>query len=86
MNDLKCCSRCGTVISDINTADYYSHIRIKYCDACREQVKREQSAMRVKALRQRRRQKNKLLDERLLLLEEENRLLRERITVLRQNR
>lgn len=84
MNDVKLCCRCGTVISDINTADYYSHIRIKYCDTCREQVKREQSAMRVKALRQRRRARNKLLDERLLLLEEENRLLRERITELRQ--
>lgn len=85
MNDVKLCCRCGAVISDINTADYYSHIRIKYCDTCREQVKREQAAMRVKALRQRRRARNKLLDERLLLLEEENRLLRERITELRQH-
>lgn len=85
MDDIKHCSRCGAVISDLTTADYFSHIRIKYCDACREQVRREQAAVRVHNLRQRRRQKNKLLDERLELLEEENRLLRERITMLRQH-
>ncbi|MBQ8298126.1 MAG: hypothetical protein IJX77_10135 [Ruminococcus sp.] len=86
MNDLKHCSRCGVVISNINTADYYRHIRIKYCDVCREQVRREQAAVRVHNLRQRRRQKNKLLDERLELLEEENKLLRERVAALREYR
>lgn len=84
MPEIKRCSRCGVEISNIYTADYYAHIRVKYCDQCREIVTKEQTAARVKALRRRRRERNKLLDDRLELLEEENRLLRERIIQLRE--
>lgn len=84
MNDIKYCTRCGVKISDINTADYYSHIRIKYCDVCRERANQEQTLLRVHALRKRRREKNKLLDTQLELLKEENALLRDRIIELRE--
>lgn len=85
ISDIKYCTRCGVKISDINTADYFSHIRIKYCPECRRAAEQEQTALRVKALRQRRRAKNKVLDEQLELLKEENELLRQRIIELRQN-
>lgn len=84
ISDIKYCCRCGAKISDINTADYYSHIRIKYCPECRDAAEKEQTALRVKALRKRRRSKNKLLDERLQLLEQENELLRNRVIELRE--
>lgn len=84
IENIKYCCRCGAKISDINTADYYSHIRIKYCPECRDAAEQEQTALRVKALRKRRRAKNKLLDERLQLLEQENELLRNRVIELRE--
>ncbi len=84
MNDIKYCQRCGAVISDLNTADYFSHIRIKYCRRCAEQVEREQTAVRVAALRRRKKQKDKFRDEQLILLQEENELLRKNIIRLRE--
>lgn len=85
MNDNKYCCRCAALISNINTADYYSHISIKYCPKCAEIVEREKTAARVKALRQRKKQKDKLRDEQLVLLQEENELLRRNIIALREN-
>lgn len=84
LEPIKYCSRCGAKISDINTADYYSHIRIKYCDVCRERVNQENTLLRVHALRKRRREKNKLLDTQLELLKEENELLHQRVKELRE--
>lgn len=81
----KCCERCGAVISTPDS-DYFSHIRILYCDKCREEVRREQTRKRVAELRKRKKQKDKyrdaellLMQERLKLLEEENELLRKRV-------
>lgn len=81
----KQCERCGVVISTPDS-DYFSHIRILYCDKCREEVKREQTRKRVAELRKRKKQKDKyrdaellLMQERLKLLEEENELLRKRV-------
>ena len=58
MTDIKRCKRCGKIISDINSSDWYSHIRIQYCDACRKQSDREKTAIRVAKLRERKRQKD----------------------------
>lgn len=76
MRDIKYCYRCAVKISDANTSDWYSHISIKYCDECREIVKKEQTAARVKALRQRKKQKEKEQLEYIKLLETENANLR----------
>lgn len=85
MSDLKFCSRCGVVISNLVTGDYYSHISIKYCTKCAEVVEREKTAARVKALRQRKRTKDKTRDEQLELYKEENNLLRQNIIALRES-
>lgn len=91
MTDIKRCKRCGKVISDIDSADWYSHIRIQYCNACRKQSDREKTAIRVAKLRERKRQKDKFRDQELELmkqkvamLEEENELIRQRLIKSRE--
>ncbi len=93
MTDIKRCKRCGKVISDINSSDWYSHIRIQYCDACRKQSDREKTAIRVAKLRERKRQKDKFRDkelelmrERVAILEEENELIRQRLIKSREEK
>lgn len=84
MTDIKRCKRCGKIISDINSSDWYSHIRIQYCDACRKQSDREKTAIRVAKLRERKRQKDKFRDKELELMRERNKLLEEENEILRQ--
>lgn len=86
MQDKKYCQCCGKLISDINSADYFKHIRVKYCPDCRDMMKRFQSAERQYNFRQRKKQVNKLRDERIQLLTEENELLRQRIIQLREEK
>lgn len=93
MTDIKRCKRCGKIISDINSSDWYSHIRIQYCDACRKQSDREKTAIRVAKLRERKRQKDKFRDkelelmrERVAILEEENELIRQRLIKSREDK
>lgn len=93
MTDVKRCKRCGKIISDINSSDWYSHIRIQYCDACRKQSDREKTAIRVAKLRERKRQKDKFRDkelelmrERVAILEEENELIRQRLIKSREEK
>lgn len=91
MTDVKRCKRCGKIISDVNYSDWYSHIRIQYCESCRRQSDREKTAIRVAKLRERKKQKDKFRDRELELmrkknkmLEEENELLRQRLINLRE--
>lgn len=81
MSDIKFCERCCKKISDINTSDWYSHISIKYCEECRQIVKKEQTAARVQRLRQRKREKEKEQSEKLRLLEIENANLRKLLLI-----
>lgn len=84
MTDLKYCKRCGVLISDINTADYYSHISIKYCRKCSEIAARENNTARVNAARKRKRELSRQRDIQNDLLKEENELLRKNIIALRE--
>lgn len=84
MEDVKRCQVCGKVISVAEETDYYRHIRIKYCDYCRDTAVRLQTAARVARLRERKKQKDALRDEQLHLLVQENELLRERVMQLRE--
>lgn len=80
--NVKLCERCkGTVISNIHNdnCDYFRHISVKYCDSCRDIVKKEQTAERMRKLRKRRREENKERQTQLELLKQENELLRENI-------
>lgn len=92
MQEIVKCTRCGIEISNIYTADYYRHIRKKYCDTCRVFVRREQTALRVYNLRQRKKQKDQFRDEQLVLLAEqvelikkENELLKKRLICINEN-
>lgn len=78
----KFCENCGVLISDIYRDDWYSHISIKYCDECREVVKKQQNAARLIKFRERKKQAEKLKNERLKSLELENEILRSKITAL----
>ena len=84
MNDVKRCKRCGKIISDVSSADWYSHIRVQYCESCRKQSDREKTAIRVAELRKRKRQKDKFRDRELELMKERNQLLQEENEILRQ--
>ncbi|MDE6781365.1 MAG: hypothetical protein K2J40_07905 [Ruminococcus sp.] len=75
MTDVKYCKRCGLKISDVDTADWYSHLSIKWCPVCAEIVKREQTLERVHRLRQRKKMKDKYRDEQLVLIQKQNELL-----------
>ena len=84
MIERKYCKCCGKLISDINSADWYSHMSIKYCSECRKDSDRQKTNIRVYNLRQRKKEKDKFRDEQLVLLEEENKLLRQRVIQLRE--
>lgn len=84
MTDVKRCKRCGKIISDVNSSDWYSHIRVQYCESCRKQSDREKTAIRVAKLRERKKQKDKFRDRELELMKERNQLLQEENEILRQ--
>ena len=84
MTDVKRCKRCGKIISDVSSADWYSHIRVQYCESCRKKSDREKTAIRVAELRKRKRQKDKFRDRELELMKERNQLLQEENEILRQ--
>lgn len=75
MNDIKRCQKCGVIISDINTADYYRHIRVKYCSTCGPAINRLNAAERSKKVREQTRANNKLRRELNSELKKENELL-----------
>lgn len=84
MQDRKYCERCCKLISDISSADYYSHIRIKYCRQCAEQINRERAVIFSKARRRRIRENNKLarqLNDKLL---QENEMLKRQLELVRE--
>jgi len=86
VTDYKFCKMCGKLISDLNSenCDYFRHMSVKYCSACREQSDRMKAAVRMYNLRQRKKQKNKFRDEQLELLKTENEILRKRLQKLRE--
>ena len=82
---IKRCARCYTPISYEDNSDWYSHIRIKYCDECRKVVEREQAAERLKRYKQRKKEADRIRDARLKELELENQILRDKLKLLWDN-
>lgn len=79
MNNVKVCIRCNLkLISNMNfdTCDYYRHLSVKYCDECREIVKREKNAEAVKRYRKRKKAERTAKQERADILKAENEMLR----------
>ena len=79
---VKRCERCYKIISDSSYSDWYSHIRIKYCDTCREIVKKEKAAIRLVRCRERKREADRARNEQLKALELQNRILRDKLVAL----
>lgn len=84
MDAEKRCVVCGKIIAYECTADWYAYIRMKYCDQCREDVKRKQTAQRLRKMREKRRLEHKECLTQLDLLKKENELLRRRVERLRE--
>lgn len=85
MQERKYCQKCCKLISDINTSDYYSHIRIKYCKSCAEQINREHAAVFAKIRRRKIKENNKLARELNNTLLQENELLKRQLEQAREN-
>ena len=83
MQNVKYCIKCARKISDINTADYFSHIRIKYCNDCKADANRENARERAARIRKQSRENNKLRRELNDALRVENRLLRDELERIR---
>lgn len=77
----KYCIRCAASLGYLETSDYYSYIRKKYCDKCAAEVKKEKTAQRVAALRQRKKTEKKELLEQIKRLETENQRLRNIVNI-----
>lgn len=80
----KYCEKCWKLISDINTADYFSHIRIKYCKECAKETDRELAAGRMRAVRRKARENNKLARELNNKLLQENEMLKRQLEQVRE--
>lgn len=79
---IKRCERCYTPISYEDTADWYSHIRIQYCDECKKIVEKEKAAERFRRYKQRQKEAAAQRDIRIKELELENSILREKLKAL----
>ena len=79
MDEIKRCVCCGKVISSIHDIGFnkYRHIRIKYCDTCRETIDTLRNRGYQYDFKQRKKVANNLRDKRQSLLEQENELMRE---------
>lgn len=80
----KYCEKCWKLISDINTADYFSHIRIKYCPECAKAIHNEQKALRMKSVRRMTRENHKLTKQLNNRLMQENELLKRQLEAKRE--
>lgn len=79
---IKRCERCYTPISYEDTADWYSHIRIQYCDECKKIVEKEKAAERFRRYKQRQKEAAEQRDLRIKELELENSILRDKLKAL----
>ena len=77
----KSCEMCGGVIQ---TDDWYSFIRTKYCACCAKEVQRRQKAEWAKEMRRKTREANKLNRELCAAQEKELELLRSIVQTQRE--
>jgi recombinational DNA repair protein (RecF pathway) len=76
---VKKCVMCGVPISNEYESSWYRHIRIMYCDECREQVQRIQNADRVRKYRAKKQRQAEFNEIKLKTLETENEILRQHL-------
>ena len=86
MEEIKRCQACGIVISSIHDKNFnkYRHIRIKYCDTCRDVINTYRNRGYQSDFKQRKKKLDELKSERIGLLQEEIELIRQRNSQLRE--
>ena len=70
------CRRCGAVLGNYLSGDYYKLIRLSYCPDCKVAVRREQKRFWAADRRHSERELNKSIKEQNELLKQENAALR----------
>lgn len=70
------CRRCGAVLGNYLTGDYYKLIRLSYCSDCKVAVRREQKRFWAADRRHSERELNKNIKTQNELLKQENTALR----------
>lgn len=81
----KFCKWCGVYLGNYMTGDYYKLIRQKYCTACAKESARQHRRMSKTNNAHGRKLLIEDLMEQMALLKEENRLLREQVSAMRDN-
>lgn len=86
MDEIKRCQACGIVISSIHDIGFnrYRHIRIKYCNNCRDVINTYRNRGYQSDFKQRKKTLEELKSERVGLLQEEIELIRKRNSELRE--
>lgn len=86
---IKRCKMCGIIIADSRTCDIHRWSALKYCTECAKISERQNTAERLKRMRKRKAEiqkltvtENDLLRERIELLQRENAKLRRRLEVM----
>lgn len=70
------CIKCGEILGNYKTDDYFKLIRLKYCPSCNADVIRETQRKAAKKRRERKRIYYSELEKKASLLEIENKALR----------
>lgn len=83
MTEIKRCKICGKVIGNIYETDYFSLIAIQYCEDCRKQSDRQNSRIRSKKYREKKKLELEEAKKKAQAVQEENEELRQQIRALR---
>lgn len=73
------CLKCGQVLGNYQTGDFFKLIRTKYCPSCKHEVTKSQQRIYQRKRRKIQKEYKSLLEERNKLLIAENKALRSRI-------
>ena len=79
MQPIKRCVQCGAIIAREDECSYYRFIALRYCDHCRDDVRRRNNANRMYRIRQEARQRRELERMQMQQTSAENELLREAV-------
>lgn len=83
MTETKRCKICGKEIGNIYETDYFSLISIQYCECCRKQSDRQNSRIRSKKYREKKKLELEEAKKKAQAVQEENEELRQQIKALR---
>lgn len=83
MIEVKRCKICGKEIGNMYDTDYFALISMQYCPDCRKQSERQNSRIRSKKYRERKKRELEEAKKKVQAMQEENEQLRQQIRALR---